>query len=97
MTKLHLITQPIELLLLKRNITRYVSENDEFLFIGDSVTSLLDSDVIAYLGQVHYTVNILKADGKSRGLTQLIDQSIHQISDDKMVELTIKHQQTVSW
>ena len=101
MTTLHVISNPVELNTIKRNIKRYANSSDQLLFIGDSVTILLDSEVTEYLSQLSYQQYALKADVQCRGISQLLSQrptgKVKQISDQEMVKLTIKHDQSISW
>ena len=97
MSKLHLISKPLELKQLKMCLIRFATIDDPLLFIGDSVTTLLNKDVLIYLSQHSYKINLLSVDCKCRGLSQLMPDSIKQISDKEMVELTLNHQQIISW
>ena len=97
MSKLHLISQALELKQLKACLSRYATKEDPLLFIGDSVTTLLDNEVIDFINLHSYKVSVLDADCACRGINQMMSCSIRQISDQEMVELTLKHQQTISW
>lgn len=97
MTNLHLISHPVNLEQFQIEMARLTSSNDEILFIGDSVISLMNKDIATYLQQSNIQYHALAADCLCRGINQLMIESIKQISDSEMVDLTIKHQQIVSW
>jgi sulfur relay protein TusB/DsrH len=97
MSKLHLISKALELKPLQSGLSRYASNDEPLLFIGDSVTTLLDGEVIKYLSQHRFNINVLEADCACRGISHLIVDSIITISDQQMVELTLKHPKIVSW
>jgi sulfur relay protein TusB/DsrH len=97
MGKLHIISQPLELTQLKLCLSRYAKPIDVLLFIGDSVTTLLDNHVFNYLEQQPYKIKLLAADSACRGVSQIMPQSLRQITDSEMVQLTISHQQIISW
>lgn len=97
MDHLHLISQSIELLELKTNLARFGKAKEPLLFIGDAVNSLLIAEIQQYLSQSDYPCYALKADCQCRGVEQLINTFIIQISDQTMVELTVKSEQIISW
>ncbi len=97
MSKLHLISQPVILEQFKVDLSRMITAGDEILFIGDSVLSLMDNNIIALIKQTNILCYALAADCLCRGIDQLLTQSINQVSEHLMVELTVKHQQIISW
>jgi len=97
MNHLHLISQSIELLELKTNFARFSQAKEPLLFIGDAVNSLLIAEIQQYLSQSGYPCYALEADCQCRGIEQLINPFIIQISDQTMVELAIKSEQIISW
>lgn len=97
MTTLHLISQPLSLLEFKKQIERFLGKKDQLLFIGDSVTSLLDIEIKEMLNNKGVTSYALKADCECRGIIELVTKQVTQINDEAMVNLTLKHQKVFSW
>ena len=97
MSKLHLISQPIDLEQFKIDLNRMITADDEMLFIGDGVINLMDENITTLINQATIQFYGLASDCLCRGIDQLLNKSMTQISDQLMVELTIKHQQIISW
>ena len=97
MTKLHLISDELELPQLMDNAARYLNEQDPLLFIADGVNGLLVKTNLQYLSSLQNTIFALAADCNCRGITHLLPASISQISDHKMVELSVDSSQIISW
>ena len=84
MSTLHLISQPIDCSNFKKNVARFTSDKDQLLFIGDSVTSLLDQQVFNQIQQLSLKSFALAPDCLCRGIDQLVNTEISQISDLEM-------------
>lgn len=97
MTKLHLISKPFNLKQFEIDSKRMINKNDEILFIGDAVINLMDKNILLCIEQSKLQYFVLSADSICRGINLLMNQKIKQISDSEMVELTLKHQQVISW
>lgn len=97
MSRLQLISSEIELNQLDTNLARYANSGDPLLFIASAVSSLLKPEITSYLKQHSIKSYALSADCRCRGIAPMLTDMVEQITDEQMVELSLQHQQTISW
>jgi|GEM_PF-2256212 len=97
LTKLHLISDSFDIIHLNKQYSRYVEDGEQLLFIGESVINLLDKQIIDRLSELDNKYYALKADCKCRGISELLPAEVEQVTDIKMVELTLNNHKTISW
>ena len=97
MDKLHLICQNLERKTLEKSFDRYVLNDESLLFIADSVTNLLNQDIVDFLRRSNTNCYALQADCKLRGINKNIPSFVSLVSDSEMVNLIVNSKQTISW
>lgn len=97
MANLHLISQLKVESGLDKWLSRLVNPNDELLFIGNAVVSLLDTQCQQLLNNSANPVFALEADVKCRGIAAKLPANIQIIDDKTMVAKAASHQQVISW
>ncbi len=97
MAKLHLISHHISLDELQKNLQRYAQTDDHLLFIGDACICVTNQTFSDYLSTIDFSISALSADCQCRGISERLAKQVQQISDEKMVELTLTYHPVISW